>query len=102
VAEGRRLKVEGEGLNDYEAIYAATRRIPPGSVATYGQIAELAGLPGHARQVGYAMSCLDEDTDVPWHRVVNAKGEISRRAWSNGCEDFQQTLLEDEGVAGSR
>jgi methylated-DNA-protein-cysteine methyltransferase-like protein len=82
-------------------IYEVVRQIPSGCVATYGQVATLAGLPGHARQVGYALSALPEDTDVPWHRVVNAKGEISRRSCSDGCEDFQQQLLEQEGVAFS-
>ena len=84
--------------SDYDAIYAVVRRIPSGSIATYGQVAALAGLPGHARQVGYAMSRLGENSDVPWHRVINAKGEISQRAWSHGCESFQQALLEEEGV----
>ena len=50
------------------------RRIPRGKVATYGQIAILAGLPGQARLVGYAMSALDDASRVPWHRVVNAAG----------------------------
>jgi len=49
-------------------------------VATYGQIAEIAGLEGHARQVGYALNVLPSRSKVPWHRVINAKGEISRRS----------------------
>ena len=55
----------------------------------------MAGLPGQARQVGYALSATDED--VPWHRVVNAKGEISARS-SKEWETIQQVLLEREGV----
>jgi len=64
----------------YERIYEVTRRIPSGRVATYGQIARLAGIPKGARQVGYAMAALGRGRprpDVPWHRVVNAKGESS-------------------------
>ena len=82
----------------YENIYAVVRRIPVGRVATYGQVAALAGLPNAARQVGYALSALDEDSDVPWHRVINAKGEISTR-WDPACESQQRDLLESEGVA---
>ncbi len=66
-------------------------------MATYGQIAELVGLPGHARQVGYAMYALPEHTTVPWHRVINAKGEVSRRSVP-GWEAEQRLRLEREGV----
>jgi methylated-DNA-protein-cysteine methyltransferase related protein len=59
------------------AIYAAIRRIPKGWVATYGQIAAMAGLPRRARLVGRVLQRLDPATDIPWHRIVNAKGEIS-------------------------
>jgi methylated-DNA-protein-cysteine methyltransferase-like protein len=68
----------GDGL--YERIYEVTKRIPRGRVATYGQIAHLVGMPKAARQVGYAMAALGRGVprhDVPWHRVVNAKGESS-------------------------
>lgn len=81
----------------HRRIYAAVRRIPRGRVATYGQIAEVAGLPGHARLVGYALSALPDDDDAPWHRVVNARGGISRRADST-YETIQRVLLEAEGV----
>ena len=73
------------------------RKVPRGRVATYGQIAELAGLEGHARQVGYALHNLPEKSSVPWHRVVNAKGEISARTGSDSHE-LQRLLLEAEGV----
>ena len=66
-------------------------------MATYGQIAALAGLPGHARQVGYALHALAAGTRVPWHRVVNAAGGISTRATPGGELD-QQLLLQSEGV----
>jgi len=73
------------------------RRIPRGRVATYGGIAELAGLEGHARQVGYALHDLPAGSDMPWHRVINAKGEISPRTRGDSHE-LQRMLLEAEGV----
>jgi methylated-DNA-protein-cysteine methyltransferase-like protein len=73
------------------------RRIPRGRVATYGQIAELAGLPGHARQVGYALHALPAGTRVPWHRVINAAGAVSLRT-APGDEVTQRQLLEGEGI----
>jgi len=82
----------------YARIYDVVRRIPRGRVATYGQIATLAGIPGHARQVGYAMAALPEDSRVPWHRVVNARGMISLQA-DRGYAQMQRILLENEGVA---
>jgi methylated-DNA-protein-cysteine methyltransferase-like protein len=73
------------------------RAIPHGRVANYGQVAELAGLGGHARQVGYALHALRSERGVPWHRVVNARGEISARA-EPGDDSLQRELLEREGV----
>jgi methylated-DNA-protein-cysteine methyltransferase-like protein len=73
------------------------RRIPRGRVATYGQVAAVAGLAGRARQVGYALHALPDGTTVPWHRVINAAGAVSRRA-SPGAELTQRQLLEREGV----
>jgi methylated-DNA-protein-cysteine methyltransferase related protein len=81
----------------YQRIYRIVRRIPRGRVATYGQIAELAGLAGHARQVGYALHALPQESSVPWHRVVNARGGISARSIP-GAELVQEQLLEREGV----
>ncbi len=83
-------------MSRYQAIYRVVKRIPKGRVATYGQIAELAGLGGHARQVGYALHALDDSMSVPWHRVINARGEISLRGMYAG--DIQRQLLEREGV----
>lgn len=85
------------GLMKREPIYAVVRRIPRGRVATYGQVAELAGLPGHARQIGYAMAALPSGTAIPWHRVINAAGMVSRRKYP-GEELSQRQLLEREGV----
>jgi len=73
------------------------RRIPRGRVATYGQVAELAGLAGHARQVGYALHSLHGESALPWHRVVNAAGAISLRSVP-GFELEQRIRLEAEGV----
>ena len=80
----------------YHRIHAVVRRIPKGRVATYGQVAALAGLPGRARQVGYALRALDDDA-VPWHRVINAQGGISPRA-DPEFVGVQRLLLEAEGV----
>ena len=82
----------------YQRIYRAVAKIPKGKVATYGQIAQLAGIPKGARQVGYALSALRDDwKNVPWHRVINAQGTISLRA-EPGFEGFQEHLLKKEGV----
>lgn len=81
----------------YQPIYRVVRRIPKGRVATYGQVATLAGLAGHARQVGYALHALPRGTILPWHRVVNAAGGISTRATPGG-ELVQRLLLEREGI----
>lgn len=81
----------------YDRIYAIVRQIPRGHVATYGQIARLAGLGRHARRVGYALNALSGGHDVPWHRVINSKGGISRRS-EPVHEQIQQQLLEQEGI----
>jgi methylated-DNA-protein-cysteine methyltransferase-like protein len=81
----------------YHDIYAVVSRIPRGKVATYGQVALLAHLPGRARLVGYALSALT-DPSVPWHRVINAKGEISRRNGGSDADEVQRHRLEAEGV----
>lgn len=80
-----------------QRIYTVVRRIPRGRVATYGQVAALAGLPGHARQVGYALHALPDGTRLPWHRVINARGEVSLRR-TPGPELSQRMLLEREGI----
>lgn len=81
----------------YRRIYEVVARVPRGCVVTYGQVAALAGLPGHARQVGYALAALPPESDLPWHRVINARGEVSRRA-DPGPEPLQRAMLEAEGV----
>jgi methylated-DNA-protein-cysteine methyltransferase-like protein len=85
--------------SSYPRIYATVRRVPRGRVATYGQIAQLAGVAGQARLVGYAMFALPRTTTVPWHRVINAQGRISVRGDGGGAAIRQRILLEREGVA---
>ena len=73
-------------------------QVPAGRVATYGQIARLLNRPHGARQVGYALANLGDKKDVPWHRIINARGEISARAREEG-ENLQRIYLEDEGIS---
>jgi methylated-DNA-protein-cysteine methyltransferase-like protein len=82
----------------YDIYYQVVRRVPRGRVATYGTVAREAGFPGRARQVGYALAALPDRSDVPWHRIVNARGEVSPRSAALGYERLQRTLLEAEGV----
>ena len=82
----------------HHRIHETVRRIPSGRVATYGQVAAAAGLPGRALYVGFALAALPEGTDVPWHRVVNTRGGISPRAGGGASEKIQRILLESEGV----
>ncbi len=84
-----------------ESFRQLIRRIPRGRVATYGQIAALANRPRNARQVGHALARHTEDS-LPWHRVVNARGEISDRGIDPlESVDRQRFLLEQEGVVFS-
>jgi methylated-DNA-protein-cysteine methyltransferase-like protein len=79
----------------HRRIHDVVARIPRGRVATYGQIARIARLPGQARLVGYALHSLPAGTRLPWQRVVNAKGEISVGGESGAR---QRKLLEGEGI----
>lgn len=95
----RRRSSERETLSDtYRRIYAVVTRIPRGRVATYGQVAERAGLGGQARLVGYALHSLPEASSVPWHRVVNAKGRVSERSDGSPMNVLQRKILERESV----
>ena len=88
--------------SSYRRIWKVVRRIPKGRVATYGQIARLAGLGGAARLVGYALHALpDDERTVPWQRVINAQGRISPRGFP-GAEEVQRRLLLREGVRFDR
>lgn len=72
--------------------------IPYGKVASYGQIAKLAGLPKHARLVGYVLRHLDKESQIPWYRVINSQGKISVTRMDEKGNNVQQDLLEAEGV----
>jgi methylated-DNA-protein-cysteine methyltransferase related protein len=82
---------------DPNSIYHIVRQIPSGRVATYGQIAAMAGFPRHSRFVGRALANAPTSMNIPWHRVVNAQGKISIRGM-DGSDDFQLILLEEEGI----
>jgi methylated-DNA-protein-cysteine methyltransferase-like protein len=78
-------------------VYAVVREVPAGRVTTYGDVGAALGSPRVARQVGFALSALPADTDVPWQRVINARGRISSRG-DTGRAELQRALLEEEGV----
>ena len=81
----------------FDKVYWIVRCIPAGKVATYGQIARLLGIPRGARTVGWALHSLPDDMEVPWQRVINAKGVVST-AWEGDESTGQRALLEAEGV----
>jgi methylated-DNA-protein-cysteine methyltransferase-like protein len=81
----------------YTKIWRTVQLIPLGKVASYGQIADLAGLPRRARLVGKSLGYVPKDMDVPWHRVLRSNGQI---AFSTGSEQSQKQtgLLQQEDV----
>ena len=81
-----------------EMILVVVNQIPYAKVATYGQIARLAGLPKHARLVGRVLSHLDSDTDIPWYRVINAQAKISVKQLDEHGQNIQQQKLMQEGI----
>ena len=84
-------------MNTFEKIYEVVKSIPKGKVATYGQVALLAGNPRWARVVGYALHVNPEPGAIPCHRVVNREGRVAP-GFAFGGEDVQRQLLESEGV----
>ena len=84
-------------MNNEEKIWQVVHSIPRGRVATYGQVARLAGLPGYARYVGTVLKKLPRGSRLPWHRVVNARGRLSFPSYSSKHRQ-QQSLLEAEGI----
>ena len=84
-------------MNTFERIYAVVQTIPKGKVATYGQVALLAGNPRWARVVGYALHVNPKPGVIPCHRVVTKDGRTSP-AFAFGGSDMQRTLLEEAGV----
>ncbi len=83
----------------YDRIYSVVNMVPPGKVATYGQIARIAGRCS-ARNVGYAMSSVPPESNVPWHRVINSRGSVSVRSHGEPCT-AQRQMLETEGIVFS-
>ncbi|MCI0708490.1 MAG: methylated-DNA--[protein]-cysteine S-methyltransferase [Ignavibacteriae bacterium] len=81
----------------YRIIWETVKHIPKGKAATYGEVAEQSGFPHHARLVGYALHNLPDGSSIPWHRVINSKGEISLRTVGES-HNKQRKLLEKEGV----
>jgi methylated-DNA-protein-cysteine methyltransferase-like protein len=78
------------------AVLALVRQIPPGRVSSYGVLAAAAGFPRHARHVGKLLGSLPDGHDLPWHRVVNSAGKLSRPGSEQA--DWQRVLLEQEGI----
>ena len=84
-------------MNTFEKIYEVVKSIPKGKVATYGQVALLAGNPRWARVVGYALHVNPEPGIIPCHRVVNREGKVAP-SFAFGGEGVQRQLLESEGI----
>ncbi len=83
-----------------EAVLAVVCDIPPGKVASYGQVALLAGYARRARQVGMTLRGLPPGTDVPWHRVLSASGLVpSRGRWADAMEQIERLRAEGVEVA---
>ncbi|WP_394172447.1 MGMT family protein [Thalassotalea litorea] len=80
-----------------QRIWTLVALVPAGKVVSYGQLADLAGLPGRARLAGRALKLASASQNLPWHRVVNSQGKIS---FAKGCQQYQTQLnkLQDEGV----
>lgn len=83
-------------MNNFEQqVFACVYQIPEGKVATYGDIAKLAGMPSYARQVGKVLSRLPTDSKLPWYRIVNSQGKISL---PGDRGDYQRQQLAAEGI----
>ena len=96
-AAGKRIESPAPPRDFRAAVMAVVARIPKGKLASYGQVALLAGFPQRPRQVGMVLSGLPEGTDLPWHRVVNTRGYVpSRGRWWGAMEQIGR--LRDEGI----
>lgn len=84
-------------MSFFERVYEQCRKIPRGRVATYGQLAALAGNPRMSRQVGWALHANPKPGEIPCHRVVNRFGQICK-GFAFGGPEVQRALLEGEGV----
>tara|TARA_Y100001978_G_scaffold114337_1_gene101917 strand:+ start:268 stop:633 length:366 start_codon:yes stop_codon:yes gene_type:complete len=86
-------------INSFDQkVYLTVSKIPYGKVATYGQLADLICEYGRARQVGWALRRLKLPSTIPWHRVINAKGEVTMSFSRNGTDWIQKELLINEGI----
>ena len=79
-------------------IFQVITQIPYGRVASYGQIARLAGIPKHSRLVGYVLKHMDADSSLPWYRVINSQGKISLSRLNDQGQNIQVQLLMSEGI----
>ncbi|WP_333653339.1 MGMT family protein [Acinetobacter johnsonii] len=79
-------------------IFQVIAQIPYGRVASYGQIARLAGIPKHSRLVGYVLKHMDADSSLPWYRVINSQGKISLSRLNDQGQNIQAQLLMAEGI----
>lgn len=84
-------------MNTFEKIYDVVKSIPKGKVATYGQVAAIAGNPRWARVVGYALHINPDPSTIPCHRVVNREGKVAE-VFAFGGGEIQRKLLEAEGI----
>ena len=84
-------------MNTFQKIYEQVKKIPKGKVATYGQIALMAGNPRWSRVVGYTLHTNPEPGVIPCHRIVTKDGKLSK-SFAFGGENIQRSLLESEGV----
>ena len=89
---------DGDRAGFFARVYEVVEQIPEGMVATYGQVAALAGRPRAARYVGYALHVNPRPGEIPCHRVVFADGRLAT-GFAFGGEGVQRELLEGEGVA---
>jgi len=85
-------------MSSWDPVYNLVKKIPRGRVTTYGALAKAIRLKGGARAAGHAMAACYSGEGIPWHRVVNAKGEVSYTLSRNGGDALQRRLLEKEGV----
>ena len=96
-AKRRQSAVDKEDNPALQAIWEVIARVPRGHATTYGDVARAAGLPGRARQAGYALRHMPEDMRLPWHRIVGAGGKIAFPPRSRSHRE-QTRLLRSEGV----
>ena len=89
--------VQVTGSNSYERIYSVVKQIPKGKVATYGQVAQLAGNKRWARVVGYALHANPNPDEIPCYRVVNKEGRVSD-AFAFGGSNVQVEMLLSDGI----